>query len=90
MTVAEAGQIFDYWAGNPPVHLMVQIIARNVGEAAGDGVPALGEIIAMAPPGLSVAAGGDIGMPAPVLDINVARAQPHAIGELTRENVASA
>ncbi len=78
MTVAEAGQIFDYWAGNPPVHLMVQIIARMLGwKPAGDGVPALGEIIAMAPPGLSVAAGGDIGMPAPVLDIETLRARNH-------------
>ena len=31
MTLAEAEEIFAYWADNPPAHLMIQAIARLVG-----------------------------------------------------------
>src|SRR5207249_1892397 len=34
MTLAEAGEIFDYWAENPPPHLLLQAIARMLGWAA--------------------------------------------------------
>ncbi|HYM73588.1 MAG TPA: hypothetical protein VET89_11445 [Stellaceae bacterium] len=76
MTLTEAGQIFDYWRENPPVHAMVQAIARMLGwKPATASAPALAEIAAMAPPGLAVAAAGDLGMPAPVLDIEALRAR---------------
>jgi hypothetical protein len=79
MTLAEAGQIFAYWEENPPVHLMVQTIARMLGwKPAVEATPRFGEILAMAPPGLSFAAGGSLGMPAPVLDIEALRARNRA------------
>jgi len=31
MTLAEAGEIFAYWAENPPPHLLLQAIARLLG-----------------------------------------------------------
>lgn len=74
MTVAEAGRIFAYWEVNPPVHVMVQAIARMLGwKPASEASPAVADIVAMAPPGLSMAQGGDLGMPAPVLDIEALR-----------------
>jgi hypothetical protein len=79
MTLAEAGEIFAYWAENPPVHLMVQTIARMLGwKPAGTAAPAFADIAAMAPPGLAVAPGGELGMPAPVLDIEALRARNRA------------
>jgi hypothetical protein len=79
MTLAEAGEIFAYWVESPPTHLMVQAIARMLGwMPAPDAAPALSDILAMAPPGLAVAAGGAIGMPAPVLDIDTLRARNRA------------
>jgi hypothetical protein len=79
MTLAEAGEIFAYWAENPPVHLMVQAIARTLGwKPAGKTPPSFPEIAAMAPPGLAIAANGTLGMPAPVLDIEALRARNRA------------
>ena len=80
MTVAEAGEIFAYWTENPPVHLILQSIARMLGwKPAADAAPVLSDIVAMAPPGLAVAlSDGDIGMPAPVLDIEKLRARNRA------------
>jgi hypothetical protein len=79
MTLAEAGEIFAYWRENPPVHQMVQTIARMLGwKPPDDTVPSLDEIAAMAPPGLSVAPPGEIGMPSPVLDIEALRARNRA------------
>jgi len=79
MTLAEAGQIFAFWAENPPTHLMVQAIARMLGwKPASGAVPPVSDLIAMAPPGLAVASGGDLGMPAPVLDIAALRARNRA------------
>jgi len=80
MTVAEAGEIFDYWAENPPSHLMLQIIARAVGwkpvEAAS--LPGLAGLAAAAPPGLVVAPGGNGGFPPPVFDVDALRARNRA------------
>jgi hypothetical protein len=79
MTLAEAGEIFDYWAENPPTHLIVQIIARMLGwKPASAAPPPLADIAAMAPPGLAIAANGALGMPAPVLDIETLRARNRA------------
>jgi hypothetical protein len=79
MTLAEAGEIFDYWAENPPVHLMVQTIARMLGwKPARRDTPPLTELAAMAPPGLAVTANVSLGMPAPVLDIETLRARNRA------------
>ncbi len=67
MTLAEAGEIFLYWEENPPAHLMLQTIARMLGwtsRTATRGAPPIEEITAAAPPGLAVARGGDLGMPA--------------------------
>jgi hypothetical protein len=74
MTLAEAAWIFGAWETNPPVHVMVQTVARMLGwKPAPDVMPPLADIAAMAPPGLSVAPRGDLGMPAPVLDIEALR-----------------
>jgi hypothetical protein len=79
MTLAEAEQIFAYWAEHPPTHLMVQAIARIFGwKPVEIGAPSLDEIVATVPPGLSVTEGGGIGMPAPVLDIEALRARNRA------------
>ena len=80
MTLAEAGEIFGYWEANPPAHLMLQTIARMLGwmpHPASAGAPAIEEIAAAAPPGLAVARGGDLGMPAP-LDLDAMRARNRA------------
>ena len=77
MTLAEAGEIFGYWEDNPPAHLMLQTIACMLGwvpRPAQAGAPRIEEIAAAAPPGLAVARGGDIGMPAP-LDLDALRAR---------------
>jgi hypothetical protein len=79
MTLAEAGEIFAYWVENPPVHLMVQAIARMLGwKPAEKTSPSFPEIAAMAPPGLAIAANGSLGMPVPVLDIEALRARNRA------------
>jgi hypothetical protein len=76
MTLGEAGEIFAHWTENPPAHLMLQTIARMLGwKPAAEPMPALSQIVAMAPPGLAVAARGSLGMPAPVLDIDELRAR---------------
>ncbi len=79
MTLAEAGEIFDYWADNPPTHLMLQTVARMLGwKPPSRETPPLADIAAMAPPGLAVAANGALGMPPPVLDIEALRARNRA------------
>ena len=79
MTLAEAEEIFACWAENPPVHLMVQTIARMLGwKPADHETPPFADIAAMAPPGLAIAANGALGMPAPVLDIATLRARNRA------------
>ena len=79
MTLAEAEQIFDYWAEHPPTYLMVQAIARILGwKPAAAAPPSLDDLMAMAPPSLAVAAAGSLGMPAPVLDIEALRARNRA------------
>jgi len=77
MTLAEAGEIFLYWEENPPAHLMLQTIARMLGWAprlARSAAPPIDEMVAAPPPGLAVARGGDLGMPAP-LDLEALRAR---------------
>jgi hypothetical protein len=76
MTLAEAGHIFEYWESNPPVHAMLQAIARMLGwKPSSESTPPLADIVAMVPPGLAVTRDGDLGMPAPVLDIEALRAR---------------
>jgi hypothetical protein len=80
MTLAEAGEIFGYWEEHPPAHLMLQTIARMLGwmpRTAPDSAPPIEEIAAAAPPGLAVARGADLGMPAP-LDLDALRAHNRA------------
>src|SRR5207248_736668 len=89
LTLAEAGEIFDYWADHPPAHLMLQTIARMIGwipRTARAGAPPIEEIVAAAPPGLAVARGGDLGMPTPLgLDALRARNRAQAVA-IARRN----
>ena len=89
MTLAEAGEIFFYWEANPPAHLMLQAIARLLGWAprpAPADAPRIADIAAAAPPGLAVARGEDLGMPAP-LDLDALRAHNQARAvEIARRN----
>src|SRR5713101_7591238 len=93
MTLAEAGEIFAYWEENPPPHLMLQAIARLLGwtpRPAPAGTPQIADIAAAAPPGLAVARGGDLGMPAPLdLDALRARNRARAVG-IARRNLRAA
>jgi hypothetical protein len=76
MTLAEAGEILRHWEQNPPAHLMLQTIARLLGwspPAVAVSGPDAEELAATPPPGLAVTRGGDIGMPAPVLDVDAMR-----------------
>jgi hypothetical protein len=78
MTLAEAGEIFRHWEQNPPAHLMLQTIARLIGwspSVPSPGAPGPEHLLATAPPGLAVTRGGDIGMPAPVLEADALRAR---------------
>jgi hypothetical protein len=78
MTLAEAEEIFAYWADNPPAHLMVQAIAAMLGWKKRPAARAgLGELAAAAPPGLAVVQ-GDAGMPPAVFDIDTLRAANRA------------
>ena len=82
MTLADAGEIFRHWERDPPAHLMLQTIARLLGwapAAAARRAPEPEELLATAPPGLAVTRGGDIGMPAPVLELDALRARNLAI-----------
>ena len=59
---------------------MLQTIGRMLGwvpRTAQAGAPPIEEIVAAAPPGLAVARGGDLGMPAP-LDLDALRARNRA------------
>lgn len=84
MTLAEAGEIFAYWVENPPTHLMLQTIARLFGWAPH------AASAAAAPPGIVVARGGALGMPAP-LDMEALRATNRArVVAIARRNRAIA
>jgi hypothetical protein len=79
MTLAEAEEVFTYWADNPPVHVMLQVIARILGWKPPERtMSTLGEVVAMAPPGLAVADKGEFGMPPPVLDADILRGRNRA------------
>lgn len=80
MTLAEAEEIFAYWADNPPAHLMVQTIAAMLGWKKRPAVRAsegLAAIAAAPPPGLAVVQ-GDAGMPAAIFDVETLRAANRA------------
>lgn len=80
MTLAEVGEIFAYWSENPPVHLMVQGIARMLGwKPAERGSPSITDIAARAPMGLSVVDKDELGLPAPMLDVEAMRARNIAL-----------
>lgn len=88
MTLAEAGEIFAYWSENPPAHLMVQGIARMLGwKPAERGSPSITEIAALAPLGLSVVDKGELGLPAPVLDVDAMRARNIALLAKSRDQL---
>jgi hypothetical protein len=78
MTLAEAGEIFAYWERDPPAHLIMQTIAQLLGwtpRPVSSRPPRIEEVIASAPPGLALAHGGVLGMPAPVFDPETLRAR---------------
>lgn len=73
MSLAEAEEIFAYWADNPPPHLMLQTIAAMLGwkpRRSGG----LADLTAAPPPGLRVATNAGA-MPAPIFDIAELRAR---------------
>jgi hypothetical protein len=78
MTLAETGEIFAYWAEHPPAHLMVQAIARMLGWKPRPVAVTASDIVASAPPGLAVVRGAELGMPAPVFEVEAMRAKNHA------------
>ena len=81
MTLAEAGEVFRYWEDNPPAHLMVQAIARLLGwspSPPGPGSTPLADLTAAPPPGLTVAHGGNLGMPPAILDPDTLRTRNQA------------
>jgi hypothetical protein len=88
MTLAEAGEIFAYWERDPPTHLIVQAVARLLGwtpRPMPPRSPRIEEIAASAPPGLTVAHGSAIGMPAPILDLETMRTRNLArVAEIAR------
>lgn len=90
MTLAEAAEIFRYWEHSPPAHLMVQTIARMLGWSrppTAAGPTRLEEIAGAPPPGLVVARGRELGMPAAVLDPDALRARNRARSlEMARRN----
>ena len=92
MTLAEVGEIFGYWAENPPPYLLLQRIARMLGWAPATVAeePSAEEIIANSPPGLAVVRDAGPGMPAPVLDPVLLRERnrAHALA-LARRNAAN-
>jgi hypothetical protein len=77
MTLAEAGEIFAYWADAPPPHLILQAIARLLGWApappSASGPATLDDIVAAPPPGLAVMRGAGPEMPPAVLDPAILR-----------------
>ena len=81
MTLADVGEIFAYWERDPPVHRIVQTIARLLGWTPPK-MPSrsvqVEEIAASVPPGLAVAHGRTIGMPAAVFDLEALRIRNRA------------
>ena len=95
MTLAQAAEIFDYWAENPPAHLMVQTIARILGWAPAPVQPtaasSLDAIAAAPPPGLAITRGADPSMPPPLLDPELLRERNRALAlALARRRPANA
>ena len=89
MTLAEAGDIFAYWAGHPPPHLLLQAIAGALGwrPAAPQDPAALGEA---PPPGLTVT-DTPAATPAPVFGLAELRQRNRArAAAIARRNAGSA
>ena len=82
MTLAEASEIFGYWAEAPPPHLLLQAIARLLGWSPAPppapGPATFDDIAAAPPPGLALVRGADPAMPAPILDPEILRARNRA------------
>lgn len=81
MTLADVGEIFAYWERDPPVHLVVQTIARLLGWTPPNQPSRsvqIDEIAASAPPGLAVVGSGAIGMPEAVFDPGALRTRNRA------------
>jgi hypothetical protein len=81
MTLADVGEIFAYWERDPPVHLMVQTIARLLGWTPPNQPSRSAQIDAIAasvPPGLTIMHGGTIGMPEAVFDLEELRTHNQA------------
>ena len=76
--MAEAGEIFAYWADHPPAHLMLQAIAGALGwQPRPKPEPVdLAALAAAPPPGLAVRPGA---VPPAELDPAALRARNHAL-----------
>jgi hypothetical protein len=87
MTLAEAGEIFRYWTGNPPPHLVLQAIARLLGwrPPVQPAEPDLAELAAAPPPGLAIGAATAGLEPSFDLDVLRDRNRAHAT-TLARRN----
>jgi hypothetical protein len=83
MTLAEAGDIFDYWREHPPVHLMVEIVARMLGWKP-PAAPVADDTAPLAPPPGIVVARAGLGMPAPQLDLETMQARNRALAAARR------
>ena len=93
MTLAEAGEIFAYWAENPPAHLLLQAIACLFGwtpHRSAAAATSLVDIAAAATPGIAIIRGAAPGMPSPLEpDALRARNRAHAAA-IARRNVREA
>jgi hypothetical protein len=88
MTLAEAGEIFAYWADHPPPHLLLQAIAGALGWRP----PAPADTSRLAeapPPGLVVAPGPAAGTPAPVFALDELRSRNRARAAATAQRNAA-
>ncbi len=71
MTLAEAGEIFRYWEAHPPPHLLLAAVFGAKPKIASSLTSELD--VASLPPGIAVVHHGNLGMPAPVLDLEEMR-----------------
>jgi hypothetical protein len=83
MTLVEAGEIFAYWAANPPPHLLLQGIAGALGwRPPPPSTGSAADLAAAPPPGLIVTRGAPAETPAAVLD-------PEALRDRNRARAAA-
>jgi len=78
MTLAEAGEIFAYWADHPPPHLLLQAIAQALGWRPPPFVRDAADLAVAPPPGLVVTPDAAAGTPAPVFDLDELRRRNRA------------